>query len=387
MLLDSWSTKIDGINFYIDGRKDEHQGKCQIFVFMTSAITGFRKNIPSVHYFIAAALLLLTFFPLTMPFSFPAVFWVKQVLINLMWGGLFYANYYLFTPKLLYKHRTGSFVILVIISVFAVVFFNHWLEEILKLPQAMEKALALRGYKNKGHQEHAGSYITIIMAMVVYGVSTVLALSKKLESDRRAFQTTEKEKITSELSFLKSQINPHFFFNTLHTIYALTDTNTVAAKDAIYTLSHMMRYVIYDTKNDLTSLNKEITFVEDYIKLMRLRLNEDVQIIFEKGAGMKDREVAPMLLLPFVENAFKHGISSIHPSYVYIGIHQSSEQVHIEVRNSLFDTSAHLEESNGIGLANTKRRLDLLYPGQYTLKVERDENAKEHTVSLTLNFK
>lgn len=354
---------------------------------MTSAITGFRIYLPSVHYFIAAALLVLTFFPLAWPFALPLEFWIKQVLINLTWAGLFYANYFVFTPKLLYNHRTGTFVLLVVITLFAVVFLNNWLDDFLNLPEAMEKLFGNKAHKASERQDHASTYITIIMAMIVYGVSTVVAFSKKIQHDQLTFQATEKEKISSELSFLKSQINPHFFFNTLHTIYALSDSNSGAAKDAIYTLSQMMRYVIYDTKNNFTSLEKEIKFIEDYIKLMRLRLSDDVQIIFEKESSMKNYEVAPMLLLPFIENAFKHGISTIHPSYVFIDIREVEQKIQVEIRNSLFEARAHLEESNGIGLVNTKRRLDLLYPGKYTLNVDNNEITREYAVTLTLDFK
>lgn len=353
---------------------------------MTTTFTGISKKLPSVHYFIVAALLVLTFFPLTWPISLPAEFWIKQVLINLIWAGLFYGNYFLFTPKLLYNHRTGIFVMLVIATLFVVVFLNNWLDEFLNLPEAMEKVFGPKSHR-AADQDHNGSYITIIMAMIIYGVSTVIAMSKKMQNDQLIFQATEKEKINSELSFLKSQINPHFFFNTLHTIYALTDSNTGAAKDAIYTLSHMMRYVIYDTKNDLTTLENEVKFVEDYIKLMKLRLSGDVQIIFEKQSAMKNHEVAPMLMLPFIENAFKHGISSVRPSYVYIDIRQINDTVKIEIKNSTFEAREHLEESNGIGLANTKRRLDLLYPGKYALNVDNNETTREFTVTLTLDFK
>ncbi len=324
---------------------------------------------------------------MTWPIRLPVEFWIKQVLINLLWAGLFYANYFVFTPRLLYNHRTGTFVVLVIATLLTVVFLNHSLDRPLGVPEAMEKIFAPKGHRNVEKQDHSASYITIIMAMVIYGVSTVIALSKKMQNDQLVFQATEKDKISSELSFLKSQINPHFFFNTLHTIYALTDSNIGTAKDAIYTLSHMMRYVIYDTKNDLTSLENEVKFVEDYIKLMRLRLSGDIQVIFEKQVGMKNYDVAPMLMLPFVENAFKHGISSLHPSYVYIDIRQISDTIKIEIKNSTFEAREHLEDSNGIGLVNTKRRLDLLYPGKYTLNVDNNTMTKEYTVTLTLDFK
>jgi len=220
------------------------------------------------------------------------------------------------------------------------------------------------------------------------GISTIIAFYKKIKIDQSVFEAIERDKVNTELSLLKAQINPHFFFNILHTIYGLADTNPAASKDAIYTLSHMMRYVIYETKNDLTDLEKEIKLIEDYIKLMRLRLSENVQIIDEKPEGMTNYEVAPMLFLPFVENAFKHGISLVNPSYIYIEISQTGNKVKLEVRNSLFEEKAqHLEDSNGIGITNTKRRLDLLYPDRYTLEVFNDTKIKDYTIILTLVLK
>lgn len=228
-------------------------------------------------------------------------------------------------------------------------------------------------------------YWTMMTALVLFGISTIIAFYKKLKIDQSVLEAIERDKVNTELSLLKAQINPHFFFNTLHTIYGLADTNPAASKDAIYTLSHMMRYVIYETKNDLTDLKKEVKLIEDYIKLMRLRLNENVQIIYEKPEGMSNYAVAPMLFLPFVENAFKHGISLVNPSYIYIDINQSENKVKLEVKNSLFEEKAqHLEDSNGIGVINTKRRLDLLYPGKYTLEVYNDAKTKDYTIILTL---
>ncbi|MDB5021499.1 MAG: hypothetical protein JWQ28_2626 [Pedobacter sp.] len=354
---------------------------------MNPVFTSLRKIVSSVHFFIASGLLILTFFPLTWPIHLPAEFWIKQVLLNLLWACLFYGNFFIFTPKLLYNHRTVMFVVLVICTLFLVVFINNWLDTILHLPEVMEKVFNPDGHQHPQKRDHSGAYITIIMAMIVYGISTVVALSRKMQRDQIVFEATEKEKVVSELSFLKSQINPHFFFNTLHTIYSLADSNADVAKDAIYTLSHMMRYVIYDTQNDLTTLENELKFVEDYIKLMKLRLSENVQVIFEKQSDMKNHQLAPMILLPFIENAFKHGVSTLHPSYVYIDIRQLGQAIKVEIKNSLFEERQHLEESNGIGLTNTKRRLDLLYPNSYTLHVDSNTTTKEFTVTLTLELK
>ncbi|WP_186461875.1 sensor histidine kinase [Mucilaginibacter pallidiroseus] len=307
-----------------------------------------------------------------------------QVLIHIFWAGLFYLNYLLLAPLLLYKNRVIPFLLIMLFALVGVLYFNTWLDDVTGSREAILKA-----FNKKNNDENWNEdYWAIISALVILGVSSILAISKKIKMDQDAFQATEQENISTELSFLKAQINPHFFFNTLHTIYALTDTNTAAAKDAVYTLSHMMRYVIYDTKNDLTTLEKEIKFIDDFIKLMKLRLSNNVQIIFERPDNLKNYEVAPMLLLPFVENAFKHGLSDVQPSYIYIDISEQQNALVFEIKNSTFEEkSKYLEESNGIGIANTKRRLDLLYTGRYTLAIDNDTHSHEFTVKLTFNLK
>ncbi len=343
--------------------------------------SGLKRVLLSVHFYIVAGFILYTLFPLTWPFQLPNEFWVKRIAMHLIWAALFYFNLVFLTPKLLYKNKVALFILTSLAIVMATVYLNGLLDDITGANAAMMKTF---NQKPTGKSTH-DFYWTMMTALVLLGISTIIAFYKKLRVDQATFEATQRDKVTTELSLLKAQINPHFFFNILHTIYALADTNPTASKDAVYTLSHMMRYVIYETKNDVTDLEKEIKFIEDYIKLMRLRTTDNVQIIYEKQEGIKNHEIAPMLFLPFIENAFKHGISSVIPSYVYIDISQLGNKLKIEVKNSLFEQKAqHLEESNGIGVANTKRRLDLLYPGRHNLEVFNDPKVQDYTVILTL---
>ncbi|MDB5243398.1 MAG: signal transduction histidine kinase LytS, partial [Spirosoma sp.] len=197
----------------------------------------------------------------------------------------------------------------------------------------------------------------------------------------------EQAKTTSELSFLKAQINPHFFFNTLNNIYALTLVDVELARDALHRLSRMMRYVLYETQNGTASLSKEVSFVGDYIQLMQLRLTDKVTVTLNTPSPLHDQPIAPMLLLPFVENAFKHGVSALQPSLIAINIQQEQNKLLLEVRNTLFmDKNHSLEAGSGIGLTNTRRRLDLLYPGQYALHINEHTPEGEYQVQLTLNL-
>jgi sensor histidine kinase YesM len=149
----------------------------------------------------------------------------------------------------------------------------------------------------------------------------------------------------------------------------------------------MMRYVLYDTQQNHTMLSQEIAFIKDYISLMQLRLTEVVTISFEGPVALKDMPVAPMIFLPFIENAFKHGVSATQASYIRINIDQNDNMLELTVRNSIIkDQSVSLDVHSGIGLNNTRRRLDLLYPDKYTLLINESNNENEYSVHLTLNL-
>ncbi len=330
-------------------------------------------------------LLILQTFPLYWNISFPMEFWIKQFLMYVLWIAVFYLNFSILLPQLLFKGRNGLFFFAILIVLISVIYISNGFNIILNLDEILDIRF---GHTGKDHSsgDVISNFTEIIFTLVIVGSGTVISVAKKLQSENEKRQSLEQEKTASELSFLKSQINPHFFFNILNSIYALAGKNE-PAREAIYTLSHMMRYVLYDTKNDLTTLNKEIAFVEDYLKLMELRITDNVQVIFEKPANIKDVEVAPMLFLPFIENAYKHGISGIFPSYIFIGIEQSENALQIEVRNSIFENQTiSKEESNGIGLINTRRRLDLIYPDKYELSVNEDQIQKEYHVILKLQL-
>ncbi len=340
----------------------------------------------SVHFAVLLGLFVFVGLPLTWPVNLPSQFWIKQGVDYYLWAGIFYLNMNILVPKILYKSKSLLFIILTLGTLIFMVLYNHQIDKILDLPSLMNKITRARPHQSDFNNTPLVDFSIIIITLIMIGISIIVSVAKKIQADQVNNQTLEKEKISSELSFLKAQINPHFFFNILHTIYGLTETNVKIARDSIYTLSQMMRYVLYETKNDLTTLEKEIDFIEGYIKLMKLRLSDQVQVIFDKSKQVKNIDVAPMLFLPFVENAFKHGISSIHPSYVFIGISQTGQTLQIEVRNSIFPERAeNLEESNGIGLNNTRRRLDLIYPGRYNLVVNKNALENEFTVQLKLN--
>lgn len=318
--------------------------------------------------------------------NMPSPYYLKQAMENISLAVLYFANLLFFYPRLSSKYWGIPYLAVLILAVWLTVAGNLLFCDLIGVDEAYIKHFSRPGHPFKPNYHWTKTWITV-MSAIMLGVSYVSSVAKKLQKKQLAFEVSEKERVVAELAFLKAQINPHFFFNTLHTIYALMDTNLPSAKNSIYSLSHMMRYVLYETKNEFTSLSKEIEFIEDYIALMKVRIAPDVQIIFEKQPDLRDLSIAPMLLLPFVENAFKHGVSAVNPSYVYIEIFEKDEKLVFGIRNPLFTApTQQLEEGSGIGILNTKRRLDLIYPGRYELIAENDDFAKEFVVTLTLEI-
>lgn len=333
-------------------------------------------------------LLLLLCQPLAWDIELPLQFWVKQGLVFALWVGLFYLNIQVLVPRLLFQNRIGGFVAAIVGAVVFVVLASMLIDSWLNLPELMHQAFNPGEEVSPTHKHKSGINPVIILAtLLVLGISTSIKTVQKWQKDTEIRQSLERQKISSELSFLKAQINPHFFFNTLHSIYALTMINVETSREALHTLSRMMRYVLYETQSGNTLLSKEVEFLEDYLNLMKLRLTEKVTVTFDKPNPLHDVPVAPMLFLPFVENAFKHGVSALLPSSIHIAMHQQGQVLELDVRNTVLpEKRVVLEESSGIGLANTSRRLDLLYPGHYNLSVTEKTPENEYRVHLKLNL-
>jgi hypothetical protein len=338
--------------------------------------------------------------PLTWDINVPYQLWIKQGLLLGMLVGAYYVNAFILVPEFLLKNHTGYYFLLIIAIMIGIVFLSSEVDKWLNLHELMDTAFhkhliiiseqtpARQGPPKHGRLVRYGfDTITLTIIALVLGISTSITTIQKWQKDQHARQELEQDKVTSELSFLKAQINPHFFFNTLNNIYALTLVNADVAGKAIHQLSRMMRYLLYDTQQGQTLLSQEIAFVKDYISLMQLRLTDMVKVTFNSPASFKDMPLAPMIFLPFVENAFKHGVSSTLPSNISITIEQKGNLLDLTVKNSIInDISVSLDTNSGIGLVNTRRRLDLLYPGKYKLDINELNADNEYTVHLTLDL-
>lgn len=214
-----------------------------------------------------------------------------------------------------------------------------------------------------------------------------IALSIAIETTHRWRQTekralyAEARKTKAELSFLKAQINPHFLFNTLNNIYSLAITRSDRTAMSIMKLSNMLRYVTEETRDDYVLLESEIDCLRDYIDLQKLRLTSKTKVNFSVNGNPGIKCIAPLVLLPFLENAFKYGVSNHEASEITILLSTSEKYIHFYCSNKLFSTFQELNDT-GIGIANTRQRLDHLYPDKYELQISEHNGA--YSISLQL---
>ncbi|MCK7555001.1 sensor histidine kinase [Chitinophaga sedimenti] len=209
-----------------------------------------------------------------------------------------------------------------------------------------------------------------------------IELGKQWRMTEQRITRAEADKANAELSFLKAQINPHFLFNTLNNIYSLAISKNEYTADSIMKLSNIMRYVTDDATEDYVSLEDEVACIRDYIALQRLRLGGKVQLDFDVSGDLDHKEIAPLILMTFIENVFKYGISNHEPTNITIRIFAEQHTITFFSRNRIFRAAAVAPERTGIGIANTRQRLEHLYQDRYLLNI-REEN-DVYTVDLTL---
>lgn len=212
----------------------------------------------------------------------------------------------------------------------------------------------------------------ILTAILVLGLNVAIKLLFKSIRDEHRMKELEKHTLQTELEYLKHQINPHFFMNTLNNIHALIDLDTEKAKETVLELSKMMRYVLYDATQPTLPLAKEIVFLDNYIGLMKLRYTDQVEIGVSLPEEIPNIQIPPLLFISFLENAFKHGISYRRKSFIHLSMEVKENEIECLVINSSFNNAT--EQHKGIGLENVKKRLRLLYDNDYTLDIQSENN-------------
>ena len=222
--------------------------------------------------------------------------------------------------------------------------------------------------------------IAIIILILMLGMNLGIKFYFKNRGDQKKLIALEKENLEQQLEYLKYQINPHFFMNTLNNIHALVDIDPEKAKDTILELSKMMRFVLYEGNKQGVPLSREFDFIRNYITLMRLRYTDKVRIDVDLPDEVPDRQIPPLMLITFIENAFKHGISYQHESFIEAKVVVENDELRFSCRNSKSEKSN--EEKGGVGLANVRKRLHLLYASNYTLNIHNGAD----TYSVELNI-
>ncbi|MFT6334036.1 MAG: two-component system LytT family sensor kinase [Saprospiraceae bacterium] len=217
--------------------------------------------------------------------------------------------------------------------------------------------------------------------------STIYSIMNDWLASQREKKELQSQTLQSELKFLKSQINPHFLFNTLNSLYALTLKKSDQAPEIVLKLSEMMRYMLYECNEREVPLSKEINYLKNYLELEKIRQGKKMDINFIMDGEVNNQKIAPLMFIPFIENSFKHGISNqLTAGYVNILLEIEKQEVNITIENSKTASmpAPSGKKSGGIGLVNVRRRLDLLYPNLYELNIDEDPNT--YTVKLCINL-
>jgi len=287
-----------------------------------------------------------------------------------------YITNYLLIPKLLYKRRYFlfgfSFILMILVS--SVVKMNI-LGQVTNNPALMSLSGNLK----------ARIYDNVIphFFLVLSGAAFKLMMDYTRMQQRMVEMA--KEKAEAELNFLKSQINPHFLFNSLNSVYFLIEKNNVEAREALHKFSDMLRYQLYEMNGESIPVEKEISYLKDYVDLQKLRKNENYAFTFNCSPDVQGFSIEPLLLVPFVENAFKHISHHINQlNFIRMDLSMKNRNFHFTIENSKEVMEKTTEKHTGIGLNNVKRRLELLYPEKHRLKITDETGI--FNVELSINI-
>lgn len=320
---------------------------------------------------------------------------------NTVWIVLFAIHNFLLAPLLIIKRRTWLYTALVVVLLVATMFTLSAIR-----PSHSKKRPAPQRYECCEHNcmnaemmaskqqpppmreggplmmFGPGEVVAFFGGLLLMGMNLGVKLYFRSQEATKAITQIEKHALERQLQYLKYQVNPHFFMNTLNNIHALVDIDPERAKTSIVELSKLMRYVLYEGNNKLTSLSREVQFLRNYVQLMSMRYTGNVSICLDVPEVLPDSMLPPLLLVIFVENAFKHGISYRTKSFVEISLQPHGDRLLFSCRNSRPEIKHDENMKGGVGLSNVRRRLDLLFPGNYTLDIKEQEDT--YTVHLDI---
>lgn len=297
---------------------------------------------------------------------------------------VFYVNYFILIPHYLFKGRTKEYFILNILLILCTAIGVHFWQDYISVR-----------FPRKEHDQDKPMapprwifFLRDIFSMILtVGLSTAIRLSGRWGQIEAARREAEKSRTEAELKNLRNQLNPHFLLNTLNNIYALIAFDTDKAQAAVQELSRLLRHVLYDNQQNFVPLGKEMDFIRNYIELMRIRLSSNVTVETAISVRPDSRtEIAPLIFISLIENAFKHGISPTEPSYIRIHFSESEQEVRCEIYNSYHPKNEADKSGSGIGLEQVRKRLELTYPGRYNWVHGVSEDNTEYRSVLVINI-
>ncbi|HVA98267.1 MAG TPA: sensor histidine kinase [Bacteroidia bacterium] len=303
----------------------------------------------------------------------------KMILNTLVLAAFFYTNTFLLIPKILAQKKVFLYLLITILCILLVVILQVRIDYF---------------FHGENSKHHHSPYVlhfifvskAFLLAVLMLTISGGLKITSEWFKSDQKRREMENEKLSSELLFLKSQVNPHFLFNTLNNVYSLAYKKSEDAPVAILKLADLMRYMLYDSNDEKVPLEKEISYIQNYIDLQKMRISNAIKINFITEGDMQNRMIEPMLLIPFVENAFKHGVSYLENSSIDILLKAIENELVFSVDNTIPSVkNTDKDKNSGIGLQNVTRRLKLLYPNKQELLI--NESATNYSIKLSINFK
>lgn len=301
---------------------------------------------------------------------------------------VFYAGYLWLIPRFYLRDQKASYFIILALLIAATYLFTYLINDVLLFDPVMD-ARFREAFKKleetnnfKPPFKFFGFINHLLTSILISGFAMGLGVMEKLKQNEKRQKELEKEKLHSELAFLKNQVSPHFFFNTLNNIYSLIGIDGPTAQESVLKLSKLMRYLLYESEHGQTMMSHEIDFMNNYIDLMKLRINQKVELQIDFPKEFPDFAIPPLLFVPFIENAFKHGVSYRDQSFIHIGMEILGDRIRFTASNSNASVQNPDLRHSGIGLDNVRKRLGLLFPEKHELKIE-NTSASFH-VELTI---
>ena len=321
-----------------------------------------------------------------------------HIIITIIYATVFYINFFFLMP-LLFKKKFIWFIVISVVLLTSAITLKSTISS-KNFRERMELYEIFRPSMDEHfHNRYQGRYagrkpgppfgrkivFELYGILLVYGASFSFRFITKWQHDEALKKDLENEKIKTELNFLKQQINPHFLFNSLNSIYSLSLTNSPETTESILKLSSILRYVLYKSNKSEILLQNEFEIIKDYIDLQKLRLTDNVKINLDIKGDAKDYKIESFILIPIIENAFKYGTDNVLNSDISVIVEIINSKLHARVSNTIIPTIPENNEDKGIGLQNINRRLELLYPNEYKFEIIKLDDLFSVVIELTLN--